>query len=160
MMYPLVVELAAEGIAVVTTCRVLGFSTQAFYKWRNRPYSDSEWADAHLVNELVDLHGDDPEFGYRFLHDELVAAGHQTSVNRVHRLCRENQVWSVFAKKKGLGRKAGPPVHDDLVKRHFTADTRSGVVDRYHRALDRRRQALRVRSQRRLLRADHRLRPG
>ena len=38
MMYPLVVDLAVEGIAVVTTCRVLGFSTQAFYKWRNRPY--------------------------------------------------------------------------------------------------------------------------
>lgn len=123
MMYPLVVDLAAEGIAVVTTCRVLGFSTQAFYKWRNRPYSDSDWADAHLINELIDLHADDPEFGYRFLHDELVAAGHQAGPNRVHRLCRENQLWSVFAKRKGLGRKAGPPVHDDLVKRHFTADT-------------------------------------
>lgn len=122
MMYPLVVDLAAEGIAVVTTCRVLGFSTQAFYKWRNRPYSDSEWADAHLLNALHDLHGDDPEFGYRFLHDELVAGGHQAGPNRVHRLCRENQVWSVFAKKKGLGRKAGPPVHDDLIRRHFKAD--------------------------------------
>ena len=32
--------------------------------------SDSEWDDAHLLNELVDLHADDPEFGYRFLHDE------------------------------------------------------------------------------------------
>ena len=70
MMYPLVVELAAEGIAVVTTCRVLGFSTQAFYKWRKRPWSDSEWDDAHLLNDLVDLHSDDPEFGYRLLHDE------------------------------------------------------------------------------------------
>ena len=40
----------------------------------------------------------------------------------MHRLCRRNQLWSVFAKKKGLSRKAGPPVHDDLVKRHFKAD--------------------------------------
>ena len=122
MMYPLVVDLAAEGVRVSTTCRVLGFSTQAFYKWRARPWSDSEWDDAHLVNELVDLHADDPEFGYRFLHDELVAAGHGVGANRVHRLCRENQVWSVFAKKRGLGRKPGPPVHDDLVKRHFKAE--------------------------------------
>ena len=123
MMFPLVAELAAEGVAVVTTCRVLGFSTQAFYKWRNRPYSDSERADAHLINELKDLHADDPESGCRFHHDELVAAGHQASVNRVHQLYRENQVWSVFAKKKGFGCKAGPPVHDDLVKRHFKADS-------------------------------------
>ena len=28
----------------------------------------------------------------------------------------------MFAKKKGLSRKAGAPVHDDLVKRHFKAD--------------------------------------
>lgn len=27
----------------------------------------------------------------------------------------------MFAKKKGLNRKAGPPVHDDLVDRRFTA---------------------------------------
>ena len=60
---------------MVTTCPVLGFSTQAFYKWRNRPYSDSEWNDAHLINELKDLHADDPEFGYRLLRDELVAGG-------------------------------------------------------------------------------------
>ena len=34
LMYPLVVDLAAEGHAVTTICRVLGFSPQAFYKWR------------------------------------------------------------------------------------------------------------------------------
>jgi len=121
MMYPLVVDLAGEGVRVSTTCRVLGFSSQAFYKWRARPWSNSAWDDAHLINELVDLHADDPEFGYRFLHDELVAGGHGVSANRVHWLCRQNQLWSVFAKKRGLGRKAGPPVHDDLVKRHFKA---------------------------------------
>ena len=36
MMYPLVEQLAAEGVRVTTTCRLLGFSTQAFYKWRAR----------------------------------------------------------------------------------------------------------------------------
>ena len=34
MMYPLVLDLAADGVPVTVTCRVLGFSTQAFYKWR------------------------------------------------------------------------------------------------------------------------------
>ena len=36
MMYPLVCDLAADGIPVTVTCRVLGFSTQAFYKWKQR----------------------------------------------------------------------------------------------------------------------------
>lgn len=42
MMYPLVVDLVAEGVPVTTTCRVLGFSTQASYKWRAQPWSDSD----------------------------------------------------------------------------------------------------------------------
>ena len=122
MMYPLVEDLAAEGVSVVASCRVLGFSTQAFYKWRKRPYSDREWADAHLVNAMVDIHADDPEFGYRFIADELRHAGHQVGENRVHRLCRDNEIWSVFAKKRGHGRKVGAPVHDDLIQRHFAAE--------------------------------------
>jgi putative transposase len=39
----------------------------------------------------------------------------------VARLCSQQQIWSVFAKKRGLNRKAGPPVHDDHVDRKFTA---------------------------------------
>ncbi len=34
MMYPLVLDLAADQIPVAVTCRVLGFSKQAFYKWK------------------------------------------------------------------------------------------------------------------------------
>lgn len=34
MMFPLVRDLAGDGIPVTVTCRVLGFSTQAFYKWK------------------------------------------------------------------------------------------------------------------------------
>ena len=37
MRYPLVRDLAAEGIPVAVTCRVLGFSKQAFYAWRKDP---------------------------------------------------------------------------------------------------------------------------
>ena len=77
MMYPLVQELAAEGIPVRLTCGVLGFSPQAFYKWQARPVCDRDWDDAHLTNAIIDVHADDPEFGYRFIADELDAAGHR-----------------------------------------------------------------------------------
>ena len=33
MTYPLVRDLAADGIPVTVACRVLGFSRQAFYAW-------------------------------------------------------------------------------------------------------------------------------
>jgi transposase InsO family protein len=119
MTYPLVQELAAEGIPVRLTCGVLGFSTQAFYKWRARPCSDRDHDDARLTNALVDLHADDPEFGYRFLADELNAAGHQVGERRVWRLCRQQRLWSSTVKKGRHGKRPGPAVHDDLVQRQF-----------------------------------------
>src|SRR3712207_8309616 len=87
MMYPLVQELAADSIPVVVTCRVLGFSKQAFYKWQAAPVSQRDWDDAHLINAAIDIHHDDPEFGYRFIADELAEQGVRASRNRVNRLC-------------------------------------------------------------------------
>jgi putative transposase len=127
MMYPLVQELAVDGIAVTLTCRVLGFSKQAFYKWQANPVTNREWADAHLINAAMDIHADDPAFGYRFIADQLAERGITASENRVQRLCQQQQIWSVFAKKRGLSRRAGPPVHDDLVDRDFTAPSANRV---------------------------------
>ena len=121
MIYPLVRELAAENIPVAVTCRVLGFSKQAFYKWQANPVSQRDWDDAHLINAAYDIHHDDPAFGYRFIADELRERGLQVGENRVARLCSQQRIWSVFAQKRGLNRRAGPPVHDDLVDREFTA---------------------------------------
>lgn len=121
MKYPLVLDLAADGFPVAVTCRVLKFSKQAFYKWRKNPITNRDWDEAHLVNAARDAHCDDPAFGYRFIADELQAKGFAASENKVHRLCSENRLWSTLSKKRGLNRKAGPPVHDDLVQRAFTA---------------------------------------
>jgi putative transposase len=123
MMYPLVIDLAASGIPVTLSCEVLGFTPQAFYAWRADPVSDRDWDDAHLTNALIDAHGDDPEFGYRFLTDELVAAGHEVGERRVWRLCRDERLWSSTTRKgrRGSGKQPGPAVHDDLVQRNFTA---------------------------------------
>jgi putative transposase len=121
MMFPLVLDLAADKIPVAVTCRVLGCSKQAFYKWKANPVTVRDWDDAHLVNAAIDIHHDDPEVGYRFITDELPDRGITASRNRVNRLCTQQRLWSVHARKRGLHRKPGPPVHDDLVERRFTA---------------------------------------
>ena len=104
-------------------CGVLRFSPQAFYAWRANPVSDRDWSDAHVTNALVDAHADDPEFGYRFLADELARAGVEAGERRVWRLCRDQRVWSTTVRKgrRGGGETPGPAVHDDLVRRVFTA---------------------------------------
>ena len=122
MMYPLVRDLAAERIPVAVTCRVLGFSKQAYFKWCADPVSQRDWDDAHLINAAIDIHHDDPEFGYRFIADELAERGIAASRNRVNRLCTLQRIFSVHSTKRGSGRKPGPPVHDDLVVRQFGAE--------------------------------------
>ena len=124
MMFPLVRELAADGIPVAVTCRVLKFSRQAFYAWNLDPVCARDVEDAVLTNAAVDVHRDDPEFGYRLVADDLVAAGHSVSERRVWRLCSQAGLVSTVHRRRGRGKqiRSGPPVHDDLVERQFTAD--------------------------------------
>lgn len=128
MTFPLVQELAAKGFPVRLTCGVLGFSRQAFYKWQARPVCNRDWEDAHLTNAIVDVHDDEPEFGYRFIADELGRTGHAAGEGRVHRLCRQQRVWSTTTRKgRRAGRRPGVAVHDDLVRREFSAPARDLV---------------------------------
>jgi transposase InsO family protein len=98
-----------------------GFSKQAFYRWKANPVTPRDWDDAHLINAAHDIHHDDPEFGYRFIADELPGRGIVASRNRVNRFVHHGADLQYHSKKRGTGRKPGPPVHDDLVLREFTA---------------------------------------
>jgi len=120
--YPLVKELAAKGIPVTVTCRVLKLARQPYYRWLDDPVTDSEYVAAQRANALFDAHRDDPEFGYRFLVEEARDAGHPMCERTAWRICADNKWWSVFGKRqRGKNGKAGPPVHDDVVGRRFTA---------------------------------------
>ena len=123
MSYPLVRDLAAEGIPVRLTCGVLGHSTQAYYAWAAAPISQRDLEDAYLTNALIDAHGDDPEFGYRFLADEVASVGLAAGERRIWRLCSEQKLWSTTVRqgRRGAGKNPGPAVHDDHVQRNFTA---------------------------------------
>ena len=116
-------ELAADGIPVAVSLRVLKLSRQPYYRWRKQQVTESELTEAHRANALFDAHRDDPEYGYRLLAGEAEAAGQRMCERTAWRICRDNQWWSTFGKKRGKnGKRPGPPVHDDLVQRDFTAD--------------------------------------
>ena len=68
-------ELAADGIPVAVSLRVLKLSRQPYYRWRNQQVTQAELIEAYRANALVDAHRDDPEYGYRFLVDEAAEAG-------------------------------------------------------------------------------------
>ncbi|BBX87852.1 hypothetical protein MAUB_57250 [Mycolicibacterium aubagnense] len=115
-------ELAADGIPVAVTCRVLKLSRQPYYRWLADPITEAELIEAYRANALFDAHADDPEFGYRYLVEEARDAGEPMAERTAWRICSQNRLWSVFGKKRGKNGKVGPPVHDDLVERDFTAE--------------------------------------
>jgi transposase-like protein len=119
--YPLVKEPARDGIPVTVTCRVLELAGQPCYRRLDRPLTDAEFERAARANALFDAHREDPEFGCRFLADEARSMGAGMADRTAWRICRDNRWWSVFGRKRGRTGKAGPPVHDDLVHRDFTA---------------------------------------
>ena len=103
-------------------CRVLEIARQPYYRWLENPVTDAELAEAHRANVLFDAHREDPEFGYRYLADEAKAVGQRMCRRTAWRIWSAGGWTSVISRiGRGRHRKAGPPVHDDLVERDFTA---------------------------------------
>ncbi len=86
-MFPLVRDLAAEGIPVAVTCRVLKLSRGHYYRWMAQPITNVELEEAYRAHALWRAHLDDPEFGYRFLHDEAGDAGVVMAARTAWRIC-------------------------------------------------------------------------
>ena len=159
-MYPLVRELADDGVPVTVTCRVLKIARQPYYRWLSKPVTDAELAAAYRANALFDAHREDPEFGYRFLVDEAREAGESMAERTAWRICSDLGWWSAFGKRRGRnGKKPGPPVHDDLVMRNFTAGApnRLWLADITEHWTREGKLALPLRDQGRLLQPDRRL---
>lgn len=115
-------QLAASGIPVTVSLATLGLSPSPYYRWLEQPVTEAELTEAYLANAIFDAHRDDPEFGYRFLTDEIRAAGLSAAERTVWRICSDNGWWCVFGKPKSRKRaKVAAPAHDDLVRRDFTA---------------------------------------
>jgi len=113
-----VTELAADGIPVAVTCRVLKLARQPYYRWLATPVTAAERVQAYRANALFDAHFDDPEFGYRYLVEEARAAGEPMAERTAWRICSQHRLWSAFGKtRRGKNGRTGPPVHDDLVER-------------------------------------------
>jgi putative transposase len=128
MTYPLVAELADAGIPVTVSCRVLKLARQPYYRWRGDPVRDSDVLRAYHINALHDAHTEDPTFGYRYLADEARRAGWRMSRRTAWKLCSQAGILSsAQRRRRGRGKKAGPPVFDDHVQRQFRADAPNRV---------------------------------
>jgi len=121
--FRLVLELACDGIDVAVACRVLQVSRSGYYEWRNRPPSDRDVDDAHLANQVVDIHAESRGcYGAPRVHAEL-RLGRQVHIGRkrVARLLRITDRTGIGGQAKKRRHRPAPAPHDDLVGRRFIA---------------------------------------
>lgn len=121
MIFPVIAELAVEGMPIRVACRVLGVSPSGFYDWRTRPPSAREVADGELLETIRHIHsGSRGTYGSPSVHAELrLGLGINCGRKRVERLMAAAGICGVH-RRKGRSR-PGPAVHDDLVARRFHA---------------------------------------
>ena len=84
-------ELAADGIAVPVSCRVLELPRPPYYRWLTEAVTTADRVAVERASALFDAHRDDPGFGYRFLADEAEAAGQSMSARTAWRICFREQ---------------------------------------------------------------------
>lgn len=120
----LVQELAADGVPVTLTCRVLGISRSGLYDAVRRPPSAREVADRALVATITAIHeGSRATYGAPRVHAELrLGLGIACGRKRVARLMRAEGLVGVCHQRKRRGQRPLPAPHDDLVQRRFAAD--------------------------------------
>ena len=76
IVFRLVRELSCDGIDVAVACRVLEVSRSGYYEWRTRPASERDWDDAHLLDEIKDVHAASrATYGAPRVHAELKLDG-------------------------------------------------------------------------------------
>ena len=127
MIYPVVGELAADGVPVATACRVLHVSTSGYYAWRDRPTSARERANLELVEVIRTIHADSRgTYGSPRVHAELRLGAPQLAVSRkrVERLMRAHGLVGVHRRRRGGCTRRDPDAtpSSDLVDRQFRAD--------------------------------------
>jgi putative transposase len=81
--------------------RALKGSRRPYYRWRNQQVTEAELVEAYRANALFNEHPDDRTFGYRPLADEAAVAGEVMCRRTVWRICRDNQWFLAFGKKRG-----------------------------------------------------------
>jgi putative transposase len=124
MIYPVVRELAVDGVPVAMACRVLKLSTSGFYDWERRGPSARDLDQAYLMNLIHDAHkASYGIYGARRVHAELVLGQHiEVSHGRVERLMHSCGLQGVHRRRlRGCTRRdqAATP-SEDLVERNFT----------------------------------------
>ncbi|MCD2190502.1 IS3 family transposase [Actinomycetospora soli] len=124
-MFPLVCELADDGIDVTVACRVLNVSRSGYYEWRTGVKSGRAQQNELLAKVIEKIHSESRgTYGAPRVHAELVLGlGERVNHKRVARLMREAGLQGLYRRRTRRCTRRDPAAdpYPDLVDRDFTA---------------------------------------
>ena len=124
-MFPLVRELADDGIDVAVTCRVLNVSRSGYYEWRTGMKSARTQENELLLKTIEKIHAESRgTYGAPRVHAELVLGlGETVNRKRVARLMRGAGLQGLYRRRRRgcTWRDPAAEPYADLVDRDFTA---------------------------------------
>lgn len=95
--YKAIMDLTEEhpDYAVSKLCILGGINKSSFYKWKNHVNTENDILNDHIAEEVVNIHDEHPDMGYRRIRDTL-AHDYNISVNdkRILRICRKKKIQS------------------------------------------------------------------
>lgn len=120
-----IIETNREGGSVERLCGVLGVSVSGYYAWRNRPTSQHQQQDAHLLRYIRTAYqAGRGLYGSPRIHAALQQQGLCCSRKRVARLMRQHGIHSRRRPKRRVRTTDSchnRPVAPNLLKRDFNA---------------------------------------
>lgn len=92
------VESKPETISIARQCALLGISRSAYY-YRPAPLSSANLQIMHAIDEIAT---DNAEYGYRFIHQQLLEDGYHIGKERVLKYMRVMNLQALYPKKRKL----------------------------------------------------------
>ena len=94
------IEQHKDRWSVRLLCQTLEVSPAGYYAWRQRPRSSQQQRRDTLVVQMRTIHAEvKARYGSPRIHKELLARGHDCSVNTVAKLMRDNHIRAKTARK-------------------------------------------------------------
>jgi putative transposase len=90
------VDSKLKTISKTRQCELLGISRSSYY-YKPKPMSKEDIGILHAMDEI---YTDNPEYGYRFIHQQLIENGYKIGVNRVLRYMDILGIQAIYPTKK------------------------------------------------------------
>jgi len=106
-------------------CKMLGVSRSGYYAWVSRPKSNRSMENEKLLEHIQKSHTNSRRtYGYRRVHQDLVAEQISVAKNRVYRLMKKHGIQAKTRKKFKVttDSKHSNPIYKNILNREFNVN--------------------------------------